>query len=220
MNLLFDLDETLYTSAGLRAARQEALYACMAEKLSLPCPACMGLYEKTNRNLKAQGKKSNTIAIALACGLSLQDIFVAFDWVDPGPYITPDITVQKICQVLSTEHNLSIFTNSPAKAARKVLACLGVDHMFKKIFSADTLGYMKPQPEAFLHVVAVLGQECVMIGNSPEKDLLPAKHLGMVTIALHPPGPYPFVDYFIASINELPAVLAELKRKDYLPSRA
>lgn len=68
-----------------------------------------------------------------------------------------------------------------------VLAEFGLDHLFKDVIESAVVGVRKPDPEIFRLGVAALGLEpleTVMIGDSPDKDIIPAQSIGCQTILL------------------------------------
>lgn len=72
-----------------------------------------------------------------------------------------------------------------------VLAEFGLDHLFKDVVESAVAGVRKPDPEIFRLGVAALGlepHETIMIGDSQEKDILPAQSIGCHTILLRPQG--------------------------------
>ncbi len=72
-----------------------------------------------------------------------------------------------------------------------VLAEFGLDHLFKDVVESAVAGVRKPDPEIFRLGVAALGMEpheTIMIGDSQEKDILPAQSIGCHTILLRPQG--------------------------------
>lgn len=65
-----------------------------------------------------------------------------------------------------------------------VLEEFGLSRLFKDIIESSVVGVRKPDPEIFRLGVAALGltpTETVMIGDSPEKDILPAQSIGCHT---------------------------------------
>ena len=73
-----------------------------------------------------------------------------------------------------------------------VLIEFGLDHLFKDVVESAVVGVRKPDPQIFRLGVAVLGlepQETVMIGDSQEKDILPAQSIGCQTIQITPSSP-------------------------------
>ena len=65
-----------------------------------------------------------------------------------------------------------------------VLKEFGLDHLFKDVIESSVVGVRKPDSEIFRLGVAALGlepAEIVMIGDSPDKDILPAQSIGCHT---------------------------------------
>ena len=70
-----------------------------------------------------------------------------------------------------------------------VLAEFGLDHLFKDVIESAVVGVRKPDPEIFRLGVKALGlepSETVMIGDSQEKDIIPAQSLGCHIIQITP----------------------------------
>ncbi|MBR5706809.1 MAG: HAD family hydrolase [Bacteroidaceae bacterium] len=68
-----------------------------------------------------------------------------------------------------------------------VLAEFGIDHLFKDVIESSVVGVRKPDPAIFRLGVQALGlmpQETVMIGDSPDKDIIPAQSIGCKTVWL------------------------------------
>ena len=70
-----------------------------------------------------------------------------------------------------------------------VLAEFGLDHLFKDVIESAVVGVRKPDPEIFRLGVNALGlepQETIMIGDSLDKDIIPAQAIGCHTIQITP----------------------------------
>ena len=68
-----------------------------------------------------------------------------------------------------------------------VLEEFGLSHLFKEVVGSSVVGVRKPDPDIFRLGVKALRlepQETVMIGDSPDKDILPAQSIGCSTILL------------------------------------
>ena len=68
-----------------------------------------------------------------------------------------------------------------------VLAEFGLDHLFKDVIESSVVGVRKPDPAIFRLGVAALGlepAETVMIGDSLDKDIIPAQSIGCKTVWL------------------------------------
>ncbi len=90
-----------------------------------------------------------------------------------------------------------------------VLAEFGLDHLFKDVIESSVVGVRKPDPEIFRLGVKALGlasQETVMIGDSPDKDIIPAQSIGCRTILLYPQG-----DKRDGSVCHLPEIINYLE---------
>lgn len=73
-----------------------------------------------------------------------------------------------------------------------VLAEFGIDHLFKDVIESAVVGVRKPDPEIFRLGVQALGlepSETVMIGDSQEKDIIPAQSIGCHTIQITASNP-------------------------------
>ena len=73
-----------------------------------------------------------------------------------------------------------------------VLAEFGLDQLFKDVIESAVVGVRKPDPQIFRLGVKALGlepQETIMIGDSQEKDIIPAQSLGCHTIQITPSNP-------------------------------
>ena len=81
-----------------------------------------------------------------------------------------------------------------------VLAEFGLDHLFKDVIESNIVGVRKPDPAIFRLGVAALGlepSETIMIGDSEEKDILPAASIGCHTFKI---GDRP-LSHFLNSIG-------------------
>ena len=73
-----------------------------------------------------------------------------------------------------------------------VLEEFGIDHLFKDVIESAVVGVRKPDPEIFRLGVKALGlepSETIMIGDSLEKDILPAQSIGCHTIQITASNP-------------------------------
>ena len=78
-----------------------------------------------------------------------------------------------------------IFTNADEVHADRVLAHLGLAHLFDDVFHIGSAGYEpKPSPEAFTRIGAAHGIDPTVTAffEDAERNLAPAAHLGMTTV--------------------------------------
>jgi len=89
---------------------------------------------------------------------------------------------------------------------------LGVNKLFKTIITSNDTGKNKPHPVNFLYAAKKLGvrpEECIMVGDRPETDLICSKELGMTTVLVkHGQWSHsvPYADFEIEKITQLPKI--------------
>ena len=96
-------------------------------------------------------------------------------------------TVSKpILEKLHTKYPMVLVTNFYGNM-HTVLKEFGLDHLFKDVIESAVVGVRKPDPVIFRLGVEALGldpTETVMIGDSFEKDIIPAESIGCHTIQI------------------------------------
>ncbi len=90
---------------------------------------------------------------------------------------------------------------------------VGAEKYFTHFFSSNDLGHSKPDPAFFSAIARILDFEpadCVSIGNLYEKDIVPAKKAGLLTIWFNEnktDGQWPMADHIIYNWKQLTDVL-------------
>ena len=101
-------------------------------------------------------------------------------------------TVSKpVLERLSAQYPMVLVTNFYGNM-HTVLKEFGLDHLFKDVVESAVVGVRKPDPQIFRLGVQALDlepQETVMIGDSPDKDILPAQSIGCQTFQITPSSP-------------------------------
>lgn len=111
-------------------------------------------------------------------------------------------------QALATTHPLALVTNvwAPQEAWRDVFARSGVSHVFQHQAFSSSMGFVKPSPRLFfvaLHAMKVDPAATLFIGDSIERDIRPAKQLGVSTVLVGSNGRGNEADLVVTSIAEL-----------------
>lgn len=127
---------------------------------------------------------------------------VIFDWGDTvmrdfpqfnGPMVFwPQVEVtQGIVESLPEIHrhySICIASNagdSDAMLMAQALERVELRGYFDFLYTSKELGYAKPSPEFFQEIVdriKVRPKQCIMVGDNYEKDIIPAKKIGIKTI--------------------------------------
>lgn len=106
----------------------------------------------------------------------------------------------------------AIFTNASQMHAVRILDRLGICEHFSQIVDVKAVGFIsKPDLRAYTACAQLLGVQpdtCVLIEDTG-RNLPPAAALGMVTVLVDGDPAVP-ADYRIATILDLPAVLAQI----------
>lgn len=112
---------------------------------------------------------------------------------------------------LSRTHAIGIVSNvwAPSSHWDAELARSGVAGACSCIVFSSDLGSIKPAPRMFLEALRPLSlqpQDVLFVGDSLERDIRPAKALGMGTVWITSAGDDPSADVRLASIAELVTV--------------
>ena len=94
--------------------------------------------------------------------------------------------VKELILELENDIKLGIIANQP-KEGFELLEKYGLQDCFKDIFISEFVGYKKPDKKLFEYAVEnaqVKAEECLMIGDRIDNDVIPAKSIGMKTLHL------------------------------------
>jgi len=124
---------------------------------------------------------------------------------------------KELLENLSSQYSLGLISNYYGNL-ETVLQELSLKKYFSSVIDSAKLGIRKPDKQIFkvaLNDLAMVPQEVIMIGDSYENDIIPAKSIGCFTIwvqnkAWQEPVENGSADFKIESITELPKVLENL----------
>lgn len=208
-HLIFDLDNTLYPpSRGVVERVDDRINRFLIERLGMPLDVAATLRA---RYRDAYGTTLNGLMRHHA--VEPDDYLAAVHEIAVEELLTPDAELHSMLSLLP--HQKVVFTNGSAAHADRVLACLAVREHFHDVFSLERVSYVpKPERAAFEAVLATLEVEaatCLFLDDRSD-NLATAHALGMRTVLVgerFEAGPW--LDGAIASVLELPALLAALE---------
>ena len=174
-------------------------YALVAD---VPEPLLWDAYVHTERTLGRNPiiKPTDTFCKTLQTKIALQTEYLHLHGIDVTAQDTIlDTCYNKVVRHISTvskpvleklhaQYPMVLVTNFYGNM-HTVLAEFGLDHLFKEVVESAVVGVRKPDPQIFRLGVAALGlqpQETLMIGDSQEKDILPAQSMGCQTFQITP----------------------------------
>lgn len=123
----------------------------------------------------------------------------------PYPKVFPTLI-----ELIKLGMKLAVVSDAPSKEAWLRLSYINFHHLFDVVITYDDTNVKKPSPEPFnlaLQKLNIKPEECLMIGDWAERDMVGAKAVGMKTVfarygdtfnTVHPGS-----DYDINCISEL-----------------
>ncbi len=99
-------------------------------------------------------------------------------------WIKRPLITETILKELSKKYNLYVYTNYFGNTQSKRLENIGYKKYFKKVFGADEYG-AKPYKKNFERILKEINstpEECIMIGDTKNLDILAANNIGMNSI--------------------------------------
>ena len=112
---------------------------------------------------------------------------------------------------------LAVVSDAPSREAWIRICSVNLQHMFDTVITFDDTCRRKPSPEPFMRAVNELDvktEECIMIGDWPERDVLGASKIGMVSVFARYGNTFGTVDsgadYEIDDISEIIKIVKKL----------
>ncbi|MEO6462422.1 MAG: pyrimidine 5'-nucleotidase [Candidatus Eisenbacteria bacterium] len=181
---LIDLDDTLYPA-------ESGLFPHVSRRITARIATLLQLTEDEARVVQKR--------LWRTYGTSLRGLIVEHG-IDPEPFLAdvhhvpiesilaPDPALRDALSVLPG--TLHVFTNASAEYARRVLARLGVDDLFRSVFDIRHAEFLpKPDPHPYrraLDALACAGSSVAMVDDSPQ-NLAAARRFGMWTAWVRSP---------------------------------
>ncbi|PEE42685.1 HAD family hydrolase [Priestia megaterium] len=162
---------------------------------------------------------------------------IVFDWGDTlmkdfseyeGPmadweYVEIVDGVSKSLHIVSQSYICCVASNAGASNSELMgmaLKRVDIQQYFQYLFTSRELGFSKPSLDFFSKIVQVLGfipQECIMVGNDYNKDIIPAKKIGMQTILFSQGSKdanLDYADYVMSSMENLHDIILEIEKRN------
>ncbi len=106
------------------------------------------------------------------------------------------------------QYRLHLITNGFEITQHSKLKTSGIDHFFEEVITSEGSNSLKPHPEIFEYALLRTGatkKESIMIGDTPDVDILGAREAGIDQIYVNHTGNTELVDatYTVYSLKEL-----------------
>lgn len=154
---------------------------------NIPNPEAKQLLHETTEKLKATEKHVTKVRAAAELGFTRLEVHdKAFCMVNPHDYLTKDKALDAVMSKLAQNYKLGIISNLRQSHMLEVFDALGLSSQsFPLFITEDVVTEIKPDHEPFLKAIELSGyaaDECLYVGDSPTKDMQPAKEVGMKTV--------------------------------------
>ncbi len=213
--IFFDTSDTLYQNPGLKKAISRKPIMQLSEFRNISYGEAKELFGRTREELKPTMSYVPKAVVMVKLGVSRLDMQEALTEIDVKKFLQPDRELDIILERLHGQFEVGIITNILRKFLYNILDALEIDkNYFRYVVSVDNTRNSKPHEEPFLTAIELSGlapEECVYVGDSLTKDMMPAKKIGMKTIWLtRESEKSEFVDVSIGSIYEVEEAISKI----------
>ncbi len=181
--IVFDLDGTLYVSDEFAAVIKDAAVAYLAALRELDLEQARAAMAETRDRLAAESGAQPTLsAVCCALGGTLSDLHAFFQQrLRPESYLAPDRRVIDLLDCLRCLVPLYIYTNNSRPLVNRILVALGLEGVFRGVFTIDDCWRAKPDQvglEQILAIVAEPAERVLFVGDRFDVDLRLAERNG------------------------------------------
>lgn len=208
--ILFDLDNTLYSeSCGVFDLIDRRMNEWLIANLQIPASE---VNEFRNKYFVQYG--TTLRGLMLHHDVNPRDFLDYVHDVPVHEFLSADLELRDTLEKVKARK--LIFTNSDLKHANRILDALGVRDQFERIFDIEAMNFIpKPNPDPYRLVLDYLRlqPENVLLIDDMERNLKPAKELGMPTVLIGNGKPVDDRHHAIENIKELTDVLGILMKR-------
>ncbi len=227
--IIFDMDGTLYEYEGASFS-QSGAYQAVLKNATLFIAKKLGKTlieaELVLNDIKERWGEQISLALEKEHGINREEYFNIVWDVPAEPYIKKIPGLKNFLLRLKGQYQLAVLTDGPKIWVQNVLKALDVlDILGEAIFdgSGDS---RKESCVAYTRVLthfSILPEECLMIGDQEQTDIVPAKLAGITTVYINKSGKKSeMADFSILSLYDLENILEvnhEAVLKKYLVSQ-
>ena len=193
-DIFFDLDHTLWDFDKNSALTFEKIFKL--NNIDVNLNTFLSHYEPINLKYWKLYREEKIDKASLRFG-RLNDAFLAIDFTfetDVINQLSEDYITYlgsfnhlfentfEILDYLQNSYNLHIITNGFKEIQQVKMQNANIDNYFKTVTNSESVGVKKPNPKIFNHALKVANanaDQCIMIGDNYEADILGAINIGM-----------------------------------------
>ncbi len=212
--IFFDVGDTLYTNEDLEKEYPRQLYKLLSATKGIEKDEAKQLLKDTTEKLKQTEKHVTKVRAMAELGYTRAQVHEVFCKIDPYQFLSKDPGLDAVISQLAQKYKLGIISNFKRSHLVQILDALGIkESWFPLMVTEDIVQEIKPALEPFQKAVELAGaaaDEVLYLGDSPGKDMRPAKEVGMKTILVKTnPASEDMenADASVTSVKELPSIL-------------
>ncbi len=209
--IFFDTSDTLYKNKELEAAYPQKAVELIATTRNILEAEAKQLLKDTQEKLKGTVKHVTKVRAMAEIGFSRAEVHKAFCTVRPQDYLNEDKALAGVLSRLAHDYQLGIISNLKRVHMLEIFAALGISpDVFTLLVTEDIVTEIKPDPEPFLTAIKLANcapEQCLYVGDSPTKDMRPAKEAGMKTVLVAETCPEEYSHYVDANISDVKYIL-------------
>ena len=181
--IVFDLDGTLYVSERFAAEIQATSIAYIARLKGLSQEDARQLIAVTRQKLTEESGMVQTIsAVCADLGGNIQELHRTFEHtLRPEAYLVQDERVIELLERLAERFQLYIYTNNNRVLTTRIMDYLGLDGLFRGVFTIDATWRGKPNEDMVKVLLTEIGlspNEALFVGDRYDVDLRVPEQLG------------------------------------------
>jgi len=186
-SIVFDLDGTLYVSDGIADEIWTAACDLVAGSRGLSREAGREVLRCAKRRLAETLEEEPTLTrTCLELGIEVPDFHRALqDRVRPERYLDHDPVLCALLDSLRDRCELYLYTNNSLPLTRKIIALLGVEELFQRIFTIEYSWRPKPDADTLERILEDVGgppESFLFVGDRQQVDLKIAQEAGIPTL--------------------------------------
>jgi putative hydrolase of the HAD superfamily len=186
-SIVFDLDGTLYVSDEVADEIWIAACDLVAHSRGLSREAGREVLRCSKRRLAETLDEEPTLTrTCLELGIDASEFHRALQQrVHPERYLDPDPVLYALLDSLRDRCDLYLYTNNSLPLTQKILALLGVDGLFRRLYTIEYTWRPKPDVETLeriLEDIAGPPESFLFVGDRQQVDLKLAQAAGSPTL--------------------------------------
>ncbi len=186
-SIIFDLDGTLYHAPGIAQEIERGAEELVAESRGLSIGQARSLLRCARQRLSELHDEEPTLTrTCMELGIEIRDFHLGLQRrVRPERHLGNDPILFALLDSLRDNFDLYLYTNNNLQLTRKILALLGVDELFTRLYTIEFTWVPKPDRASLLRMLEDIGgppESFLCVGDRQQVDLNVAASLGIPTL--------------------------------------